>query len=579
MRPLLIVYGSETGTAQDTAETLRREAILQGLPVKLLGLDEYDFDELVDENVLVFVVATTGQGEVPPNMRNFWKKLLRKSLPNTLLENKSVAVFGLGDSSYQKYNFAGKKLYRRLIQLGTNILLPLGLGDDQHELGIDGALIPWKQTLWKQIYERNFFKDVMKDGFDPSISIPPRFVLSDTDNGSQESKSNDEYHELYVLKNERVTASDHFQDTRLIQFGIPDDVSSEFRYEPGDVLMVRPYNHPETIEIAVNAMGFTDDVLDKEFYLRANNDPFARLPPTWLIGKKTTLRICLTRLFDLQTIPKKSFFETLGSISCDDMEKERLLELGSPQGLDDLLDYCVRCRRTVAETLQDFPKTAKNISPDRLFDIFSYIRPRAFSIASNERCHPKRVELLVAKVEYKSRMSVPRRGLCSYYISTLEEGHKIFARIRSGTFNFPKEAETPVICIGPGTGVAPFRSFLSWRDNTPSDSVLFFGSRNSTKDYYFSDEWPNLLHTRVLTAFSRDQEEKIYVQNVIAKNPQIISELLREKKGMVFVAGSAGAMPEAVVDILNRIGAKYDATEPLVDYLEKRGRIQYETWS
>ncbi|PIO75570.1 flavodoxin [Teladorsagia circumcincta] len=127
MHSLLVLYGSETGTAEDVAEGLWKEARLLDVPARLFGMDEYDIENLPNERAVAFVVATTGQGEIPPNMRSAWLRMLRKSLPRDWLRHINFGVLGLGDSSYQKYNFASKKLFRRLLQLGGNSLLDIGL--------------------------------------------------------------------------------------------------------------------------------------------------------------------------------------------------------------------------------------------------------------------------------------------------------------------------------------------------------------------------------------------------------------------------------------------------------------------
>lgn len=576
MASLLILYGSETGTAQDTAESLRREALLQALTVRLMGLDDYNIDDLTSETVVLFVVATTGQGEFPPNMRSAWRRLLRKSLPTEWLSKVRFGVLGLGDSSYQKYNFAGKKLFRRLVQLGGRPLTDLGLADDQHELGIDGALVPWKQAAWAAIRESRIFEQ-MTSSFDQSSALPPRFSLDYSCSRSNQIPGIvPDYYEVTVTANERVTSSDHFQDTRLVGFSLDNGLDTLLSYNPGDVLMVRPFNLDETVAIAIEALGYDDATLDAPFVIRPN-DNFTMVPPTWLIGEVTTLRTCFRKLFDLQMIPKKSFFEVLGSISQDEMEREKLLELASPQGLDDFLDYCVRCRRSVAETLRDFPITARSISPPRLFDLFCQIRPRAFSIASSRQAQPDVIQILVAKVQYKSRMSEPRRGLCSSFISRLSPGSKVFVKIRAGTFRFPS-SNVPVMCIGPGTGIAPFRSYLSFRQSQApavANSILFFGCRGRTKDFYFEAEWSTLSTTTVYTAFSRDDaEKKTYVQHLIEQYGDEVWECIRVN-GMIFVAGSAGAMPRDVAAAIDTV-----AEEPgFCQRMEAQGRMQYETWS
>ncbi|KAK5976994.1 FAD-binding FR-type domain-containing protein, partial [Trichostrongylus colubriformis] len=309
------------------------------------------------------------------------------------------------------------------------------------------------------------------------------------------------------------------------------------------------------------ALKYPDDVLDRPLRLLPS-DEFVKAPQSWLLGAQPTLRLCFLRLFDLQMIPRRSFFQTLASISTDPDEKEKLLEFASPQGLDDYLDYTIRCRRTTAEVLRDFSRTSAAIPPERLFDLFTTIRPRAFSIASAPSQNI--VEILVAKVEYRTRMAELRRGLCSTFISRLKTGDRVFVKIRPGTFKLPKE-DKPVICVGPGTGVAPFRSYLTWRNRfkTAAESILFFGCRGRKLDFYFESEWKEMPTTKVFTAFSRDTPgEKVYVQNLILKHadevwniigredgripPNMISASSKSfiSSGYIFIAGSAGDMPK-----------------------------------
>ncbi|KAJ1363210.1 hypothetical protein KIN20_023025 [Parelaphostrongylus tenuis] len=583
MRPsLLFVYGSETGTAEDIAGCLWKEARLLNVPARLYGLDEYDIETLPIECMAVFVVATTGQGEIPPNMRKAWTALLRRSLGPDWLQNVHFAVLGLGDSSYLKFNFASKKVYRRLLQLGGKCLLDIGLADDQHELGIDGTFIPWKKEFWERVRSTHIFEN-MKESLDYSSLLPAKYQLLFGDVlPTKQSTSTHEFFEVTVTSNERVTAVDHFQDTRLVSFtysDFPRTVESVSSYEPGDVLMVQPYNLFESIQIALDALKYPDDLLDRPIRLVPSDD-FVKLPPNWLIGSRPSLRTCFERLFDLQMVPRKSFFQTLASISSDADEKEKLLEFVSPEGLDDFLDYTIRSRRTTAEVLRDFPKTSETIPPERLFDLFTTIRARAFSIASAPS--PNLIQILVAKVEYKSRLSDVRRGLCSSFLSRTVPGDKIFVRIRPGTFKFPK-SDVPVICVGPGTGVAPFRSYLTWRNRRKdaAKSILFFGCRGKRLDFYFENEWNNLPTTQVVTAFSRDTiGQKIYVQHLILKHADQVWDIIGGNSGFVFIAGSAGDMPREVGAALDKIANEHGwAKDSFLSKMEASGRVQYETWS
>ena len=152
--PLVVLYGSETGNARDVAERIAREAARGGDDagsVHCLSMDRFEVTQLPTAPLVVCVCSTTGQGDPPANMRDFWRFLLRKSLPADSLNAVRFAVFGLGDSHYQKYNVAAKRLHRRLLALGARELLDLGLGDDQHPTGYEATLDPWLERLWRAL--------------------------------------------------------------------------------------------------------------------------------------------------------------------------------------------------------------------------------------------------------------------------------------------------------------------------------------------------------------------------------------------------------------------------------------------
>ncbi|KAH7729955.1 flavodoxin family protein [Aphelenchoides avenae] len=586
---LLILYGSETGTAQDVAESFWRDAKHRRLPVRVFEFDDYAVEA---KKCVLCIAATSGQGEVPTNMRVNWRRLLKKGLPEDLLSDLHVAVFGLGDSSYQQFNFAGKKLFRRLQQIGAQVLLELGLGDDQHELGLDGALDSWRKGFWHKIEQLQLFPEMLTD-YNEDELLPPRYFLDWVGSTSDIVPIEDvsghpirhDYRPLTLVANERVTALDHFQDTRLLTFSTEsyrEHTDDPFRYAPGDVLMVYPRNLQESVDIAIEAMRILPEVLDREFSIR-ENDRNIPLPSAWLLPSPTTLRQCLERYFDLQAVPRRSLFELLAKVATDKMEKDRLRELSSPEGLDDYLDYCQRPRRTVAEMLRDFPRTAKDLRPEHLFDIFTPIRARAFSIASSPRAHEGKIQLLVAKVEYKARRMVdPRRGLCSTYLSRLTPGATVLSKIRPGTFRLG--GVEPLVMIGPGTGVAPFRSMIADAHSKPEDRrmLLFFGCRYSQKDYYFRDEWPSYANLELVTAFSRDEAgKKVYVQDKIAEHAATVWRYLSDPKAKVLVAGSANEMPKAVTEAIKQVAAAngVDDSERFFEQLELQGRLQFETWS
>jgi len=239
VRNLHILYGSQTGTAQDLAERIGREALRYLFDVKVVEMDDFPIASLPDQHFIVFVCSTTGQGEEPDNMKNFWKFILRKDLPLESLSKLRFAVLGLGDSSYPKFNFAAKKLHKRLLQLGADGVMNPGLADDQHDLGPDAVVNPWLESFW----QKTLLMFPIPAGLVPlnkNLLPPSKYsvdVISEEDEASRDSSDpfNDQL--IYSMKkpyfstvkeNKKVTTTNHFQDVRLISFNLNDSGTSNF---------------------------------------------------------------------------------------------------------------------------------------------------------------------------------------------------------------------------------------------------------------------------------------------------------------------------------------------------------------
>lgn len=202
------------------------------------------------------------------------------------------------------------------------------------------------------------------------------------------------------------------------------------------------------------------------------------------------LKTIAKQLWDLNAVPRQRTFKLL-SLNCDDeMEKEKLLEFSSAECQEDLFTYANRPRRNILEVLRDFHKAASKLNLQLLFEIFDFIKTRSFSIASCPE-HNK-LDLLVAVVQYKTILAKPRMGLCSNWLKRLKCGDAIQAVIKNGTFKIPKDLTTPIVMVGPGTGLAPFRSLLLQRQHQLKDQsnwqsfpfTLFFGCRGEKLDFH-----------------------------------------------------------------------------------------------
>uniref|UniRef100_A0A6A7FQY1 NADPH-dependent diflavin oxidoreductase 1-like n=1 Tax=Hirondellea gigas TaxID=1518452 RepID=A0A6A7FQY1_9CRUS len=584
---------------------------------------------------VVFIAATTGQGDDPDNMKEFFKMLWSHRQNRTLLSGTKFAVIGLGDSSYQKFNYSAKRLNNLLTLLGANSAVKIGLADDQHDLGPDFVVDSWLEHFWLKMGELY----PSPEGLTPianNVLPPPRYkvtflsnnggknVVTETHLPQSDSAINqfvfDPTKEVtssnicpsMITKLERVTSSDHFQDVRLVEF----DVSNILRkHKPGDVLMIQPQNTDADVKEFLDLIGIDGG---KMMEINSSDLKMAvkEIAPC-VLEQPCTMYQCAKKYFDIMSVPKRYFFELLSFFATDEDVKERFQEFASAEGQQDLYDYCNRPKRSIVEVLADFPDVTKSVPFEYFFDLIPMLKPRAYSIASSAAMYPGKAQILMAVVNYKTNLKRPRLGVCSNWLKTLNVGDFVNVWIKQGTLKFPtiensipnhtglshntRDANNttepvldtdssvpPVIMIGPGTGCAPFRSYIQEQISlnlTNSPPVLFFGCRNNDKDHFFKEEWQNQSARNQLelyTAFSRDQDDKIYVQHRIRENWRRLWDLIDRRKALIFFAGNAKRVPIDVHEALtfvceSGLGNQNEAALYMKKDLEKR--YQTETWA
>lgn len=577
---ILVLYGSQTGTAQDVAEQIWRESRQWGFQGPVLALEDYNIQQLIEERLVIFVVATTGDGMEPDNMKQAWRFLLKRSLPSNSLNGMQFACLGLGDSSYSKFNYAAKKLHKRLLNLGAKSICPLGLCDDQHDYGHLGTSLSWTAELWQTLSST---LAVRKQKEPMDVKMWNVRVLEQGTALNEERLQWTQRQTPHIFKlteNVRTTAEDHFQDVHLIQ--LRGNNCETITWQPGEVLDVQPQNSSEKIQ------EFFD--LLKEHNLEFNASTVVEvssahkdLPLPLPYAAPISLHQAAKYIWDLTAKPRQRFLEVL-SLNCEDeLEREKLLEFCTAQGLDDLIAYVNRPRRMVLELLQDFRHATSKLTLSQLFEMMPLIQTRSFSIASD--ISSGSLDLLVAVVNYKTIMHTPRLGLCSNWLTHLESGVELCAGIKPGTMSWPKDPYTPLIMIGPGTGIAPFRSVIQNRLQLQQTGVnigplvVFFGCRNKDKDYHFEQDfkaWQYNQSVEVHVAFSRDQDNKVYVQHLIRKRASHLAKLIKEQNAYVYVAGSSNNMPKAVREAFIEA---LDDDAIYVDQMIKQRRYQEETWA
>ena len=411
-------------------------------------------------------------------------------------------------------------------------------------------------------------------------------------------------------ENRRMTPNAHWQDVRHLSF----TGHAPAAYGPGDVLTIYPKNSTKDVHHLLQRMDWMD-VADMTINSTATGfvegGGFYPSPTILLPGESTTLRMLLTERLDLTAIPRRSFFSLIAHFTEDQFHKDRLLEFTKPEYIDELYDYTTRPRRSILEVLQEFESV--KIPWQWAANILPKLRGRQFSIASGGqlKVNPEgnaRFDLLVAIVKYKTVIKKIREGVCTRYLATLSVGTEIRVGLQKGGLVVNEsEACRPVLMIGPGTGVAPMRSLIRERQHwlqhaealaqgetkrscsraqSTEKDVLIFGCRNQGADYFYRDEWKPLMQQiplTVFTAFSRDQDHKFYVQDVIRQQASSVHRLLVELGGVVYVCGSSGKMPKAVraalADVFREEGNMDErAAERYLERMEKEGRYQQETW-
>ena len=592
-RSALILYGTETGTSLDLAEEVGRSLERLHFRTDIVGLDAVRLTHFNHYTFTVIVIATTGQGDFPENARNFWTSLLRRKLSPTTLAGVDYALVGLGDSSYPKFNWAARKLEKRLRQLGASELLDSCEADEQGDEGIEGTFLAWLQLFREKIL--NDFP--LAQGQVPipdDVPLPSRWRLERSSqglNGDHSSPAVNGFHSPSVHEedslesfsvvldvNDRVTPKDHWQDVRCMSLR----ASRWIDYMPGDAIAISPRNMPADVASLISRMSW-QDVADTPIQLVLSQAQITTFPyhlsTIPILNHPTlTLRCFLTNHLDINAIPRRSFLGHIANYTDDSMHKERLLEFTDPQYLDEYFDYATRPRRSILEILQEFDSV--HLPWEEVTNIFPLMRPRQFSIASGGALKTgldgtTKFELLLAIVKYKTVIKRIREGVCTRYLAHLPVATELRVSLKTeGRFSpKPDPSSEAHILIGAGTGIAPLRALIHEKLNRetsspPGKTLLFFGCRNEKSDYFFQDEWktlsarwPNALE--IIPAFSRDQTRKVYVQDRIRERSELVWEFLREREATVIVCGAAGLMPKAVRQALSDV---------LVQQAERRRR-------
>lgn len=539
--PLLILYGSQSGNAEGLAKRIGKESATQGYQARVLEMAQAVSLDFSKESRLVCITSTWGDGEMPDNAKPFWDYLNSDLSPS--LANLQFSVLALGDRNYPAFCQAGKDLETKLAALGGKRIHPLAECDVDYETPAKA----WIEGLWPALKgvangtsHVNGTNGASKpEKFDPKYSRKNPFSAS-------------------LKTNQNLNGAGSEKEVRHIEIDL---AGSELTYEVGDALGVFSKNDPALVEAILKLQGWS-------------GNESVPLPD----GGTSSIQEALLQSYEITKLSPK----LLEAATQHGAELKGLLEPAKKKELDAYL-----WGRDLLDLFQEFP--ALKWSPEACVTLLKKLNVRLYSIASSLKAHPGEVHLTVGAVRFETH-GRKRGGVCSTFLAdrvALGGAIPVFVQVSHG-FRPPQNPETPMIMVGPGTGIAPFRAFLEERKaiGAKGKNWLFFGDQRIATDFLYRDELGQFQKEGYLaqldTAFSRDQATKIYVQNRMLENAKDLWSWL-ESGAHFYVCGDASRMAKDVDAALHQIvqeqgGKSAEAAADYVKQLKTDKRYQRDVY-
>ena len=543
-RELTILYGSQTGNGQALAEELSENLTAEDFQVTLSSMSDFKTNSLKKLENLFLIVSTHGEGDPPDNALPFYEFLFGKRAPK--LEHLNFSVLSLGDSSYEFFCQTGKELDERLLELGANQLC----SRVDCDLDYDEEAAEWFTNVATKLNEQQNVDDLSGGVSTSGMVIPFQSTYSRTNPFQAE-----------ILENINLNGRGSNKETRHLELLIED---ANFQFEPGDSLGIYPENQPALVDQLIEKMKWNKDEL-----VTVNKQ-----------GDLLPIREALISNFEI-TVLTKPLLQKAVAFTTD----SKLADLLEPGKEEDMREYLYG--RDLLDLVQDF--SPWEVEASEFVKILRKIPARLYSIASSLKANPDEVHLTIGAVRYHAHER-DRIGVCSFECAVNKQiGDHLPVYIqRNDNFKLPDDPETPLIMIGPGTGIAPFRSFLEEREELEceGETWLFFGDQHYVTDFLYQVEWQQWLKNGTLTrmdvAFSRDNEEKVYVQHRMMEKSREFYEWI-ERGAVIYVCGDEKHMATDVHKTLAIILEEEGGMSPLEaeDYLaemQKQKRYQRDVY-
>ncbi|MCL6658991.1 assimilatory sulfite reductase (NADPH) flavoprotein subunit [Paenibacillus amylolyticus] len=511
-REVTVLFGSQTGNSSGLSKKLAKKLEEQGLQVTLSSMGDFKPNGLKKIENLLIIVSTHGEGEPPDNAIPLHEFLNSKRAPK--LEGLRYSVLALGDTSYEFFCQTGKDFDKRLQELGGTALVPRVDCD----VDFDEPAAEWMNEVLASLSSTSA----------AASTVTTEAVTAAVSGGESEYDRTNPF-KAEVLENLNLNGRGSDRETRHIELSLE---GSSLNYEPGDSLGVFPENHPRLVDELIAAMGWN---ADERVTVNKNGD-------------QASVHEALLRYFEITAVTKPVV--------------EQLAKLNPGSGLTALLADDSEFRTVMnscdlLDLVQDY--NLKGIPAAEFVAVLRKIPARLYSIASSSKSFPDEVHLTVRTVRYEAR-GRERYGVCSVHLAErIEAGDTLPVYIQHNpNFKLPENPDTPIIMVGPGTGVAPFRSFLGEREETGAEGKtwLFYGDQHFSTDFLYQTEWQRWLKDGVLTkmdvAFSRDTEQKVYVQHRMLEHSKELYQWLQEGAS-VYICGDEKKMAHDVHAALTTI--------------------------
>ncbi len=556
---LLVLYGTESGNSEALADRLFKTTKKAGYKPTLKNMSEISPAELKKHENIFTLVSTWGDGEPPETAETFFKAFMSEDID---LKGKNFSVIALGDSSYEQFCQTGKDFDTRFEALGATRVVDREDCDVDFEDNYDS----WSQSVLSKLEElkpepaTQTAPQAGATGFSAPTKSNAGFAYGVAPQTTAVAFDKSNPFPAETLTNINLNGTGSAKETIHLELSLE---GSGLQYEVGDALAVIPKNADDVVEdfLAVSKLSGEDEVEVKK------------------LGK-VSLKDALKNHLDITALSRKvvkGYQEITKSSSLADLlSEERKAEFKSFLWGREIRDLF---------SIEPFTGTAQD-----LVNILRKLPPRLYSIASSMKAHPDEVHLTVAAVRYDS-FGKERKGVASTFLADdakVGENVSVFVQ-KNKNFRLPEDPNKPIIMVGPGTGIAPFRAFIEERaeTNAPGESWLFFGDQRYSYDFLYQLELQDHIKNGDLTkldvAFSRDQPKKVYVQHKMLEKAEELWDWLDNKGANFYICGDANRMAvdvhKALIEIIKKQGGKsQDGAEQYLDTLKREKRYQRDVY-